>query len=135
MKTHILSIDDEATICGIIQAVLTMEGYRVSTAGSAEAARRIMQSDPPNLIILDQQLEDIDGLTLAEEIRTTLPDIPILLLTGLIFTADVIQKISGHNVSSYLPKTSKLDTICSEVKRLLGAVDPLRGRRGSAESE
>jgi len=123
MKKHILSIDDEAEICGILQTVLTMEGYRVSIAGSAEDARRIVQSDPPDLIILDQQLEDTDGLTLAEEIRTTLPTMPILLLTGLIFTADVIHKISSNNVSSYLPKTSKLDTICNEVKRLLGDSD------------
>ena len=80
MKKHILSIDDEVRICSIIREWLTMEGYRVSTASSAEAARRIVQSDPPSLIILDQQLEETDGLTLAEEIRKTMPDVPILLL-------------------------------------------------------
>ena len=120
MKKHILSIDDEDKICSIIQEILTMKGYRVSTAGSAEAARRIVQSDPPSLIIMDQQLEDTDGLTLAKEIRKTMPDVPILLLTGLIFDADVIQELSGKKVSSYLPKTSQLDAICNEVSRLLG---------------
>lgn len=120
MKKHILCIDDELNICNMIQAALSMEGYRVSIATSVDAAWRILQSDAPNLIILDQQLEDTDGLTLAEEIRKAIPAIPILLLTGLIFDPEVIQKISGRNVSSYLPKTSKLSTICDEIKRLLG---------------
>jgi DNA-binding response OmpR family regulator len=124
MKKHILSIDDEAHICRIIEAVLALEGYRVSTAGSSEAAWRILQSDPPNLIILDQQLADTDGLTLASEIRRTMPDVPILLLTGLIFDAEVIHEISGTKVSSYLPKTCKLATLCDEVRRLLGDAVP-----------
>jgi two-component system response regulator GlrR len=101
-----------------------MKGYRVSIAGSAEAARRIMQSDPPNLIILDQQLEDTDGLTLAEEIWKTMPEMPILLLTGQVFDAEVIEKLSGKKVTSYLPKTSPLDTLCNEVRRLFGEPVP-----------
>ena len=124
MKTHILCIDDEANICSIIQAALTMKGYRVSTAGSAEAARRIVQSDPPSLIILDQQLEETDGLTLAAEIRETRPDLPILLLTGVVFDAKVIQELSGKRVSSYLSKTAKLETLCAEIRRLLGDKSP-----------
>ncbi len=124
MKKHILSIDDEARICKLIDTVLTMEGYRVSTAATAEAARRIVQSDPPALIILDQQLEDTDGLTLAAEIRRTLPDVPVLLLTGMVFDTEVIEEIIGKNVSSYLPKTSKMGAICSEVHRLLGDTPP-----------
>jgi DNA-binding NtrC family response regulator len=124
MKEHILCIDDEANIRSILQAALTMKGYRVSTADSAAAARRIVQSDRPSLIILDQQLEDTDGLTLAEEIWRTTPDMPILLLTGLVFDAKVIEEISGKKVSSYLPKTSKLDAIRKEIRRLLGDAAP-----------
>jgi len=124
MKTHILCIDDEANICSILRAALTIKGYRVSTAGSAEAARRIVQSDPPSLIILDQQLEETDGLTLAAEIRETRPDLPILLLTGLVFDAKVIHELSARKVSSYLPKTAKLETLCTEIRRLLGDKSP-----------
>jgi two-component system response regulator GlrR len=120
---HILAIDDEAQICSLIHAALTMKGYRVSTAGSAEAAWHILKSDLPNLIILDHHLKDSDGLTLAEEIWKTMPDIPILLLTGQVFDAAVIRELSGKKVSSYLPKTSPLSTISNEVRRLLG--DPI----------
>jgi two-component system response regulator GlrR len=120
MQKHILSVDDEPEISGMIQKALTMEGYRVSSATTADAARRIVQSDPPQLIISDLQLEDTDGLSLVEEIHKTLPDLPVLLLTGVIFDPDVIQGIVGKKVSSYLPKTSSLDTIRKEVRRLAG---------------
>jgi len=124
MKKHILCVDDEASICNIMQSAFTMEGYRVSTADSGEAARRILQSDPPDLIIMDQQLEDTDGLTLAEDIRKSLPDLPILLLTGLIFDTRVSRDLSTKMISSYLPKTSKLGKISAEIHRLLGDAAP-----------
>jgi DNA-binding NtrC family response regulator len=124
MKKHILVVDDEAQICSLLQTILTMKGYRISTVGSAVAARFILQSDPPSLIILDQQLEDSDGLTLAVEIWKTLPDIPILLLTGQILDSTVIQELSGKKVSSYLSKTTPLKTLCGEVQRLLGDSAP-----------
>ncbi|MEI8138795.1 MAG: response regulator [bacterium] len=120
MQKHILSIDDEPRISTILQTVLSMKGFRVSIASTADAARRILQSDPPDLIIMDQQLEDTDGLTLAEEIWKTMPSMPILLLTGLIFDNEVIEEIRGKRVTSYLPKTTKLDIISKEVNRLLG---------------
>lgn len=119
MNKHILCVDDESSICDIMQAALTMEGYRVSTAESGETARRILKSDPPDLIIMDQQLEDTDGLTLSEEIRKTMPDLPILLLTGLILDSRVSQDLSTRMISSYLPKTSKLGKISNEIRRLL----------------
>lgn len=124
MKKHILIVDDEAQICSLLQTVLTMNGYRVSTVGSAATARLILRSDPPSLIILDQQLEDSDGLTLAEEIWKTMPDIPILLLTGQILDSTVIQELSGKKVSSYLSKTTPLKTLCNEVRLLLGDSAP-----------
>jgi two-component system response regulator GlrR len=120
MQKHILSVDDEPEISGMIQKALAMEGYRVSAAASAEDAWRIVQSDPPQLIISDLQLEDTDGLSMVEEIHKTIPDLPVLLLTGVIFDHDVIQGLVGKKVSSYLPKTSSLDTIRKEVRRLVG---------------
>jgi len=124
MKQHILVVDDEAQICSLLTTILTMKGYRITTVGSAAAARLILQSDPPSLIVLDQQLEDSDGLTLAEEIWKTMPDIPILLLTGQILDSTVIQELSGKKVSSYISKTAPLSTLCNEIRRLLGDSAP-----------
>lgn len=122
MQKHILSIDDEQEIRELLQEALSIYGYRVSVASSAEAARRIVKADPPNLIISDLQMEDTDGLTLIEELKSLAPDVPVMLLTGVVFDADVVKETIGKKVSSYLDKTTSLDGIVTEVRRLLGEV-------------
>ncbi|MGA2750537.1 MAG: response regulator [Verrucomicrobiota bacterium] len=120
MKKHILSIDDEADIRELLQEALTMRGYRVSTAADAETAKRIVQQDPPDLIIMDFQIEDGDGLVLIEDIRKAGRDIPILLLTGAVFDSEVVRETIEKKVSRYLDKTASLSQIVTEVEKLLG---------------
>jgi DNA-binding NtrC family response regulator len=119
MTKHILSIDDEVDIRELLQEILTLRGYRVSIAGNAEEARRIVKSDPPQLIISDLQMEDTDGFELIEELKTVLPEVPVLLLTGVIFDPEVVRDTIRTKVSSYLDKTASLDDILNEVERLL----------------
>lgn len=124
MQKHILAIDDEPEILQLLQQALAFQGYRVSPASSAEAARRILQTDPPQLIICDLQLEDTDGIEFAAEIRDALPDVPILLLTGMVFSHDVVRKTIQKKFTSYLDKTTPLKAIVAEVCRLLGDPRP-----------
>jgi DNA-binding NtrC family response regulator len=124
MQPHILLIDDEKEILDLLQQSLGMYGYRVSTASSAEAARRVVQSDPPSLIISDLQLEETDGLELVDELRLKVPNVPVLLLTGVVFDADVVRDTIQKRVSSYLDKTTSLEGIVNELRRLLGNTAP-----------
>jgi two-component system, NtrC family, response regulator GlrR len=122
MKKHILSIDDEAEIREMLREVLTSKGYRVSTAAEPEQARKIIKEDPPQLIIMDLQIEEGDGFVLIEEIKRLGPDIPILLLTGALFDRNIVRDTIEKKVSRYLDKTASLSTIVSEIERLLGDV-------------
>jgi DNA-binding NtrC family response regulator len=125
MKKHILSIDDEADIRELLQEVLTIKGYRVTTAADPEKAKKIVKEDPPNLIIMDFQIEEGDGFVLIEEIKKLGPDIPILLLTGAVFDRNVVRDTIEKKVARYLDKTASLNTIVSEIQKLLG--DPVTG--------
>jgi len=120
MTKHILTIDDEPDIREMLQQGLTMEGYRVSAVGSADEARRIVREDPPQLIISDLQMEDVDGLVLIEELKQVLPEVPVLLLTGVSFDPEVVRENIRKKVSAYLEKTTSLDRIFGEIRRLLG---------------
>ena len=120
MTKHILTIDDEPDIREMLQQGLTMEGYRVSAVGSADEARRIVREDPPQLIISDLQMEDVDGLVLIEELKQVLPEVPVLLLTGVSFDPEVVRENIHKKVSAYLEKTTSLDRIFGEIRRLIG---------------
>ena len=55
---HILIVDDEAPIREILSQMLTQSGFRVTEAPSALQALSVVDSDPPDLLISDLQLED-----------------------------------------------------------------------------
>jgi DNA-binding NtrC family response regulator len=120
MKKHILSIDDEADIRELLQEVLTIKGYRVSTAAEPETAKKIIKSDPPQLIIMDFQIEEGDGFTLMEDIKRLAPNTPVMLLTGAVFDRNTVRDTIEKKVSCYLDKTASLSTIVGEIERLLG---------------
>jgi DNA-binding NtrC family response regulator len=117
---HILSVDDESDIRELLQEALSIKGYRVSTAAAGPAARKIVQEDPPQLIIMDFQIEEGDGFVLIEEIKKLAPGTPILLLTGAAFDHKVVRDVILKRVSGYLDKTASLAVIVSEIQRLLG---------------
>jgi DNA-binding NtrC family response regulator len=120
MNKHILIVDDEAEIRDTLREFLKLKNYRVSTAATAAEAMRNLRQDPPQLVITDLQMEDTDGLVLIEQIKAALPQVPILLLTGVVFDPEVIRETISKMVASYLDKTTPLDRIVAEIRRLLG---------------
>lgn len=118
---HLLAIDDEAPILELLKEYLSAHGYRVSTANTSAEARRIVQTDRPDLIISDLQLEDTDGLHLVEQLRKHVPDCPAILLTGVLFDAQVVEENLKWKISAYVSKTAPLQVLLQEIKAHVGA--------------
>ena len=120
MKKHILIVDDEAVIRDLLTEFLTFSDYRVTAVGSAREAKEIVRAGLPDLLISDLQLEDSDGLAMIEQLKAAHGDLPVILLTGVLFDPHVIEGTLSKKVSAYLPKTSPLARILAEVQRLIG---------------
>jgi len=118
MKNNILVIDDEAQIRMLLSEALTAKGYRVAAVQSGHEARRQVQDTPPDLIICDLQMEDTDGLALIQEIKKKLPDVPVILLTGVIFDQQTVENTIQKLVTLYLDKTTPLREVIEAVHRL-----------------
>lgn len=118
--THILAIDDEVPILELLRDYLQAHGYRLSTASTAAEARQIVTTDKPRLILSDLQLHETDGLRLVEELRTILPDVPVILLTGVLFDTQAVEENLKWKVSAYVSKTAPLQTLLQEIRRLIG---------------
>lgn len=78
---HILIVDDDERIRGLLQKFLARHGYWVSAARDAAHARRLLGGLEFDLIVLDVMMPGEDGLTLTRSLRETLST-PILLLTA-----------------------------------------------------
>lgn len=118
-RRHILVIDDEQPILDLLQEYLTAHGYRVSTASNAQQAKNVVETEAPQLIISDLQLEDTDGLHLIEQLRVVLPHAPVILLTGVLFDSQVIEENLKWKISSYVSKTAPLQNLLQEIHRLI----------------
>lgn len=121
MKHHILIVDDEAPIREILSQMLGQQGFRVTEAATATEAQQAVQRDPPDLVISDLQLEDSDGLAMIAQMKASRPKLPVILLTGVLFDADVVRDSLSKLVTSYLAKTTPLAKILDEVRRHLPA--------------
>ena len=79
----ILVVDDVMTNVLLLQVLLDKEGFNVVTANEGQAAIEIIRNDAPDLILLDINMPNMDGLTLIKKLREnpTYKFTPILMLT------------------------------------------------------
>jgi DNA-binding response OmpR family regulator len=83
--TKILIVDDEALSHKLISGVIrVLDGITIDSAYSAAEAYQMALADPPDLIISDVNMPDMDGLSFCRQVRETpqLADVPLLLLTA-----------------------------------------------------
>lgn len=119
MKQHILVVDDEAHIRGLLESYFTRKGYQVSTASTAAEATRISDDQPLNLIILDVVLPDTDGLELLGVIKAAHPNLPVIIMTGIGFDEELLQEARDKGASGYVSKTLPIEQLLMEVHRTL----------------
>lgn len=82
--TTILIVDDEYLIADILSFALEDDGYLTVTAGSGLKALGILERERPQLIITDYMMPGMNGIELAEAVRSnqSLEQIPIVLMSG-----------------------------------------------------
>jgi two-component system phosphate regulon response regulator OmpR len=101
-KPHILVVDDDTRLRGLLNTFLSQNGFRVSTASNAGEARQRLSALDFDLIVLDVMMPGESGLDLATQIRRS-DDVPILMLTAM---GDSKDRIAGleTGVDDYLGK-------------------------------
>ena len=117
-KPHILVIDDDRRIRGLLQSYLAENGFRVSVAPTAAVARDKMRGLTFDLLILDVMMPGESGTALAQSLRGAKERIPILMLSAL---SEIEDRISGLMAGSddYLPKPFEPRELLLRVQNLL----------------
>jgi DNA-binding NtrC family response regulator len=82
-SSHILVVDDEADIRGLLKEILSEEGYEVDVAANAAQARASRARQVPDLVLLDIWMPDVDGITLLREWSAGVADgCPVVMMSG-----------------------------------------------------
>ena len=113
----VLVVDDDDSICEVIELLLTDEGYAVRCAQTAHRAFQLIHEQHPAVIVLDLALPDQSG----EEFITTyrrLPNAtaPIIVLSGL---SNVVQFGAEIGAAGSLAKPFDIDTLLKLIERCL----------------
>jgi len=82
MGKAILIVDDEESICQTLGGILNDEGHEVVAAVSGEEALRLVEEDPPNLVLLDIWLPGMDGIEVLKVIKAGYPRTHVVMMSG-----------------------------------------------------
>ena len=115
---HILVIDDDHDILRLLSMRLRARGFRVSAVGSAEEGLARITVDPPRLVVSDIRLPGRDGLALFEELRSTRPSLPVILLTAHGTIPDAVDATS-KGVFGYLTKPFDSQLLLEKIDQAL----------------
>lgn len=117
---RILIVDDHEDNLALLGIGLGARGYRVETASSGQEALDRVAADPPDLILLDVMMPDLDGIQVARRIKANekLPFIPIIMQTALDTPADKIEGFDA-GADEYITKPINLAVLEARVKSLL----------------
>ena len=122
MKTEngprVLVVDDEPSIVDAVATSLRYEGFTVDEAITGRRALAQAQEDPPDLVILDVMLPDLDGLEVTRRLRADGVRVPILFLTA----RDTLQdKLAGLTIGGddYVTKPFALAELIARVHAIL----------------
>ena len=114
----VLIVEDDQTMSEMLAYNLRRQGLEVDGADDGVEGLRRARDHGVSLIVLDLMLPSLDGLSIADELRKTRPDVPILMLTA---RAEEESKLRGFaaGADDYITKPFSMDEFVARVKALL----------------
>jgi two-component system OmpR family response regulator len=127
---RVLVVDDEPSIVDAVATCLRYEGFQVEEAATGRAALSKAQESPPDLIVLDVMLPDLDGIEVTRRLRADGIRSPILFLTA---KDSIEDRVTGLTVGGddYVTKPFALAEIVARTRAVLRRTD--RKKRQSAQ--
>src|ERR1700753_2459775 len=118
---HILVVDDEADIRGLLKEILSEEGYEVDVAANAVQARASRLRQTPDLVLLDIWMPDVDGISLLREWSASTTDgCPVVMMSGH-GTVETAVEATRLGAFDFVEKPLSLAKLLRTVERALDA--------------
>jgi two-component system response regulator MprA len=113
----ILIVDDDPEIQSLLRRGLVFEGYTVSVASDGKQALVTARDDPPDLVVLDVLMPEMDGFEVCQRLRQA-GDVPILMLTAKDGITDRVRGLD-FGADDYLVKPFAFDELLARIRALL----------------
>jgi len=119
-KPNMLIVDDAPASLELLTSILREHGYEPRPVLSGRLALMAVQAEPPDLILLDIKMPDMDGFEVFERLKADdgIKDIPVIFITGLTEIADKVKAFS-MGAADYITKPFQAEEIESRVRTQL----------------
>ena len=116
---HILVVDDEPEIVELVALALERAGHRVSRANGGQEAVTQAAAEPPDAVILDVMMPNMDGLAVLRTLRDgpATQDIPVLLLSAKAHSIDIEVGMKA-GAAGYITKPFRPAKVVAEIARI-----------------
>ncbi|MEZ5176048.1 MAG: response regulator [Acidimicrobiia bacterium] len=120
MSERILVVDDDPDILQFVQMNLELDGFRVETADGGRAALEQAAARPPDLMLLDIMMPEMDGLTVLRRMRSDPPtaSVPVIILTARSLAEDRVKGLD-LGADDYITKPFDLEELVARVRTVL----------------
>ena len=114
---QILLVEDDKLLADAVVVALKRSSFNVNRVGNGKEALLVVETSPPDIIILDLGLPDIDGIDLLKKIRRTGFSNPTLILTARDSLEDKVKGLDS-GADDYLPKPFEMDELLARLRAL-----------------
>ena len=114
-KCKVLLVDDEDIFREATARQLAVRGFAVQTANCGEAALELVRNDPPEVVVLDQQMPGMNGGETFVEIKKINPLVEVIMLTGNTSVDNAIH-LMQQGTFDYLMKPINIDELLYKIE-------------------
>ncbi|MET1115765.1 MAG: HD domain-containing phosphohydrolase [Comamonas sp.] len=114
----LLAVDDEPNILAALRRVFRATGWRILTAGHAQAALALLATEPVDAVLSDMRMPDMNGVQLLERVSQSWPRTARLLLTGQADLASTIAAINRGQLHRYIAKPWNDDALVLTLRQV-----------------
>jgi len=122
-KKRVLCIEDHDEMIELIRLILGRRGFEVEGAAGGREGLRSIQEHPPDLVLLDLMMPDMDGWEVYRQIKASgeLKEIPVIAVTAKAQTVDRLLGLLIAGMDDFITKPFVADELVASVERVLGA--------------
>ena len=118
-----LCIEDHDEMIELIRLILGRGGFEVEGAAGGREGLRAIHEDPPDLVLLDLMMPDMDGWEVYRQIKASgeLKEIPVIAVTAKAQTVDRLLGLLIAGMDDFITEPFVADELVASVERVLGA--------------
>lgn len=109
-------VDDEKEFVATLGERLELRGFKIQIATDGEDALQMIEDDPPQVVVLDVLMPGLGGLEVLKRIKSSKPEIAVILLTGQGSTKEGIEGMK-LGAFDYLMKPVKIDDLITKMQK------------------